>query len=135
MSDKDLVRRVITSLEGVEVTLKKTSKTLSDEITFKLNEIASIIRRGNAYELNKVLLPNRIYRNKNSPNPNIGYMPEAVVLIDNQLIMNGYDMDISNNKKHFSIKKNKMIINRNSIDEWEEVKQAYSTTVTSDIGE
>lgn len=81
-----------------------------------------------------MIQPYRIYRNKKATEA-IGYMPEIITHLNGKLIMDGYDMDISNNRKHFSIRKNQLTIDEKYIDDWEEVKQAYSTTIYGNIND
>lgn len=105
------------------------SNKLVNEIIEKLEEIIKTYKQSDKIN-NYPFKTNVIYKHKS--NDNIGFMPEVIVVYNDQFIMSGYDMDISSDKKHFSIRKNEHVISKYSLDEWEEVKQAYSTSIYSD---
>jgi len=132
MNDKDLVRTVIKALEGINLILDESNSNLTNEMKYKIKEIINGDKSVVDNELNKdtfykVLTPNVTYRHKN--NNEIGFMPLSVSFTDNEIMCDGHWMNISNSKRHFSIERDTIVIQKDCLDDWSEVKQAYTTSV------
>ena len=133
MNDKDLIKTLLKSLDGIKLVIDESKSNISNEIRFKLNEIINnanslvnneLIKEQYEY---KVLTPNVIYRHRN--NNDVGFMPMSVGFTDEEIICRGYWMNIANPRRHHSVDFDTIAIRKDELENWSEVKQAYTTSV------